>query len=90
MLKISKTALKPLKRRAGAQNVYDGSRSDQILNWVGNSSQLVKSQIGSSNRNYQSNAFYFHIVYFFRFRQGGGGGAKKNMFSETDLKIVNF
>lgn len=32
MLKISKTALKPLKRRAGAQNVYDGSRSDQILN----------------------------------------------------------
>ena len=32
MLKRSKTALKPLKRRAGAQNVYDGSRSDQILN----------------------------------------------------------
>ena len=90
MLKISKTALKPLKRRAGAQNVYDGSRSDQILNWVGNSSQLVKSQIGWSNRNYQSNAFYFLIVYFFRFRQGGGGGAKKKMFSETDFKIVNF
>ena len=32
MLKRSKTALKPLKRRGGAQNVYDGARSDQILN----------------------------------------------------------
>ena len=32
MLKISKTALKPLKRRDGAQNVYDGARRDQILN----------------------------------------------------------
>lgn len=32
MLKTSKTALKSLKRRAGAQNVYDGARSDQILN----------------------------------------------------------
>jgi len=32
MLKRSKTALKPLKRRAGAQNVYDGARSDEILN----------------------------------------------------------
>ena len=32
MLKGSKTALKPLKCRAGAQKVYDGARSDQILN----------------------------------------------------------
>lgn len=32
MLKRSKTTLKPLKRRAGTQNVYDGARRDQILN----------------------------------------------------------
>ena len=35
MLKISKTALKHLKRRAGAQNVYDGSRSDQYIELSG-------------------------------------------------------
>ena len=87
MLKISETALKPLKRRAGAQmsmTVQEAMKYriewEIVLN-------LLNLKLARATGIIRAMLFISTLFISSDLDKGGGGG---EMFSETDFKIVNF
>ena len=78
MLKISKTALKPFKRRAGAQNAYDGARSDQTRYWIEWEIvlNLLNLKLARATGIIRAMLFISTLFISSDLDKGGGGGGK--------------